>query len=788
LLFSAGGCAALTYEIVWLQLLQLVIGASGVSIGLLLAAFMGGMSLGSFLLPRVVPRRFHPLRIYALLELGVGIFGVFLLFAMPSIGTFYSVRPASGSVDIFERALIAGVCLLPPTVLMGATLPCVARWLKATPDGVRWLGFFYGGNTVGAVLGCLLTGFYLLRFYDTAIATYVAAAINTGVAFIAFGLTVGKVSHRACFVDSDENTRPLALKHTASLPTAPAMHVAIALSGAAALGAEVVWTRILSLIYGPTVYTFSIILAVFLLGLGIGSSVGAYIGDKLRSTRLAFGACQFLLACGIAWAAFVMTRVLPVWPVGPTLATSPWTTFETDFLRTVVAVLPPAFLWGASFPLALAASSSPDRDPDWVVAAVYAWNTIGAIIGALCFSIGLIPSIGTQQAQRVLIAISAAAGILALWAGRRRLTFVPLCAGAILLAWIVPPVQPAVVAYGRQLPFQRTVPKILYVGEGINASVAVTDWNDSVRNFHVSGKVEASTDPVDMRLERMLGHISALFHPRPKSVLVVGFGAGVTAGSFVLYPDVERLVICEIEPLIPKVVSTYFEKENYSVLKDPRTHVVYDDARHYIRMTGEKFDVITSDPIHPWVKGAATLYTQEYFELAKDHLNPGGVITQWVPLYETTSSVVKSEIATFFKVFPDGTVWGNDIDGKGYDIILLARNGPMTIDGDALRERLHRPDHALAAHSLDDAVGNEIDLLATYAGRRRDLDPWLVDAEINRDRNLRLQYLAGLSPSFYIAGDIYKEILSFRQFPDDLFRGSESLIDLVRYRLGRNAE
>jgi spermidine synthase len=157
----------------------------------------------------------------------------------------------------------------------------------------------------------------------------------------------------------------------------------------------------------------------------------------------------------------------------------------------------------------------------------------------------------------------------------------------------------------------------LYVGEGMNASVAVTKLANGVRNFHISGKVEASTDTADMRMQRMLGHLPALLHPGPRSVLVVGCGAGVTAGSFAVYPSVERIVVCEIEPLIPRVVAQYFAKQNHDVLKDHRTQVIYDDARHYLLTTREHFDIITSDPTHPWVKGAATLYTKEYFELCK---------------------------------------------------------------------------------------------------------------------------------------------------------------------------
>jgi len=200
------------------------------------------------------------------------------------------------------------------------------------------------------------------------------------------------------------------------------------------------------------------------------------------------------------------------------------------------------------------------------------------------------------------------------------------------LIWGVAPIPAGTVGYGRSAPTSYPLPKFRYIGEGMNSTVAVSEAPNGMRTFHVAGKVEATTAAVDMRLQAMLAEIPALLHRQPRSVLVVGFGAGVTAGSFLAYPDMQRIVICEIEPLIPKVVSHYFAAENHHVLDDPRTQVIYDDARHFILTTHEKFDIITSDPIHPWVKGAATLYTKEYFELVRRHLNPGGLVTQWVPL------------------------------------------------------------------------------------------------------------------------------------------------------------
>src|SRR5262249_26925410 len=246
------------------------------------------------------------------------------------------------------------------------------------------------------------------------------------------------------------------------------------------------------------------------------------------------------------------------------------------------------------------------------------------------------------------------------------------------VATIVPPVPAELYAFGRRIMSPDFAAKTLYVGEGMNASIAVSEDENGARYFHVSGKVEAGSYPSDMRLQRMLGHLPALLDAKPQSVLVVGFGAGITAGTFVTYPGIEKIVICEIEPLIPRVVSTYFE-ENYKVAQDPRVEVVYDDARHYLATTREHFDIITSDPIHPWVKGAAPLYTTEYFELAKKHLNPGGMVSQWVPLYESGMEAVKSEFATFFSVFKNGTIWSNDVNGTGYDVVLLGNNGPATI-------------------------------------------------------------------------------------------------------------
>ena len=819
-LFMGSGCAALIYEVVWLQLLQLVIGSTAVSLGVLLGTFMGGMCVGSLLLPRLVSTRWHPLRVYAVLELGIGAVGLAVLFGLPYVEQVYTRYAGHGLPGILLRGAVAGVCLLPPTLLMGATLPAIARWVETSPLGVSWLGFFYGANIAGAVFGCLLAGFYLLRIYDTATATYVAVAINLTVAAIALALAAVPARYE---VPADPATLGSATRPSGAW----AVHLAIALSGMSALGAEVVWTRLLSLVLGGTVYTFSLILAVFLIGLGIGSSLGAFLARAAASPRVALGACQWLLTAAIAWTAVMISQSLPYLPIVPSLSSSPWYTFQLDLMRCLWVVLPPACLWGASFPLALAAVASRGQDAGRLVGGVYAANTIGAIAGALVFSLLLVPAIGTAGAERVLIELAAAAGLVAVTPLLRRARAVVRVGGvaalavavgvAGCLAWSVTPVPWAVVAFGRETPsmLSQVAPGIVkdvpdepgdpdifctYVGEGSNVSVAVTMSTDGVRSFHGAGKVQASTQAADMRLQRMLGHIPALVHKKPESVLVVACGAGITAGSFVPHPDVKRIVICDIEPLVPTIVTPMFGTENYHVVdgiarENPHTvngkqvEVVYDDGRHFLRTTHEKFDIITSDPIDPWVKGCAALNTVEYYRMCRDHLNPGGSVSLWVPLYETNLESTKSVIATFFQVFPNGIVWSNERDGMGYDAVLFGQVAPTVIDVDELQRRLDRPDHQLVKQSLrevgfgeglDWVVEEGIDLLATYAGQAPLLKEWSRGAQINTDRNLRLQYLAGMWLNTHMGHQTLSTIHAEYRFPDHTFIGSPERIGVLK--------
>jgi len=780
LLFAASGCSALIYEIVWYQMLQLAIGSTAVSLGVLLATFMGGLCVGSMGLPRLKLVEKNPLRVYAALELGIGICGMLALFVFPLIDRAYVAAVGYGLPGMLLRALIAAVCMLPATILMGASLPAIVRWVERTPRGVAWWGWLYGGNTVGAVIGCLAAGFYLLRIYDVAVATYAAVAINLVVAAVSY-LVGGQAAVQSSVAEPVvESGAESLIEPDASEPHWP-VYLAIALSGMGALGAEVVWTRLMGMMLGATVYVFSIILAVFLVGLAVGSAGGAWLLRSVRP-RVALGWCQILLALAIAWTAYAITQSLPYWPA--LVDTGPWKTLALDLGRCLYAILPPAILWGASFPFAFASVSESQEESGRLVGGVYAANTLGAIAGALLVSLALIPWIGTQQTQRLLVMLAwlSAAAVLAPYAWRKRDQFVGVMlaaslAFAALLAWQVHKIPGEVIAYGRRVSTAMGNSNILYTAEGRNSSVAISIGQDGSVEVDVNGHVEATTEPFDMKLQRMVGHLPALLHRDPKSVLGIGFGAGVSAGTFTRYPGIQKITVCEIEPRIPPTTTKYFGNENYRVMLDPRTRIVYDDARHYLRTTAEKYDIIASDPLDVFVKGTAGLYSKEYFETVLRHLNPGGMFTLYVPLYETDLPTIQSEVATFLEVFPHGTIWANTRNGDGYDMVFMGQAEPLKINLDEVHQRFARADYAPVAESLRDiGVNSPIDLLATYAGGRSDLSRWYQGAQINRDRDLRLQYLAGWGINAHMEDELYRQMMSYVRPPAGLFEGSPELV------------
>ena len=398
---------------------------------------------------------------------------------------------------------------------MGATLPAIARWVEATPEGVAWLGFFYGGNTAGAVIGSMLAGFYLLRVFDVSVATYAAVALNVLVAVARRWRSRRRrrTPRREAVAPGRRPRRSTRLRLRRHRP----------LGHDGARRRSDLDTACCHCCSAPRTYTFSLILAVFLFGLGIGSSAGSAVAARLARPRIALGWCQVALCVCMAWSAYTLTQSLPYWPLNPSATTNLSINFQVDVVRALFAVLPAAILWGASFPLALAAVAARGQDPARLVGGVYAANTVGAIVGSLGASLVLVAWIGTQHAQQVLMVIAAIGGALLLLgpanesAEKSWWPTITACVAILLVAVLVRSVQaiPAVmIAYGRYANMRvNDAAQYIYVGEGMTASVAVSKLSDGVLNYHNAGKVQASSEPQDMRLQRMLGHMTTLDSP-----------------------------------------------------------------------------------------------------------------------------------------------------------------------------------------------------------------------------------------------------------------------------------
>jgi len=784
LLFAGSGCSALIYEVVWYQALQLAIGSTSVSLGVLLATFMGGLCIGSTVFPRLNLTKNHPLRIYAFIELAIAGFAILVQFAMPSISQVYWAGAASGLGGMLLRGVVAAVCMLPPTILMGASLPSIVRWLEASPRAVAWWGWLYGGNTAGAVIGCLLAGFWLLRDYNTTAGTLFAAAINVIVAVVSLSLASSTPHAIPVSGPAPAAEAPVAAEAAPSAQSRWPVYLTIALSGAVALGAEVVWTRLLGYLLLATVYVFAIILAVFLTGLAVGTAGGSWLLRKVNP-RNALGWCQILLIFGFAWTAYTIVNTfhLPFWNDDVLTTMDGWHMYWLDLKLVAIAIFPATLFWGASFPLACAAISEPGQDSGKTAGSIYAANTLGGIVGALLVSLVLIPGIGTQNSQRVLLLVSACSGLLLLAPGAKRamgaVAVAASVGAAVLLAINIQPTPGELIAYGRFMGRNAGQSEILYTKEGRNSSVAISRWNNGAIYVNVNGHVEATTEIFDMKLQRMVGHLAAMLHPNPKSVLGIGFGAGVSAGSFTRYPGIEHITVCEIEPVIPPASTMFFAPQNYAVKNNPKTRIIYDDARHYLMTTNDKYDIIASDPLDVFVKGTAALYSVEYYESVKRHLNPGGIFTLYVPLYETDEPTFKSELATFFKAFPNGSVWSNTRDGLGYDMVFMGQLDPLHVDLDKAQEKYDRDEHATVRQSLHE-IGIESvgDLFSTFTGTAADLQPWVAGVPLNTDSNLRLSYLAGWGINADLADYLYRQMLRYRR-PPAVFSGSPQHVSAV---------
>jgi spermidine synthase len=659
----ANGYVALIYLAVWFQLLELRLGSSSITDALLIGTSLAGMCLGCGLFARAIPPKRNPVRVFGLLHLGIAFAGLVALYGMTA---------AAG---------ISGVVwLLPPVVMLGAAFAAMA------PVDAG----FYSAKLAGAAAGTLAANFYLLPSYDAPTAIFVAAVLNVLAACAAFALPA---------TAPDEN------KITFHLTQTWRLYITLALAGMASAGALVIWSRQLSLLFGATVYSSSISIAVFFIGLAIGSAASVVLVRTLGKSVVLLPTCQLLICGAIAWAAFALAKSLPYWAINPSITRNAWINFQFDMFRAMWVMLPAACLWGAIFSMVLAGTRNLGSAP-------HAVNLAGAIAGLAFFWIG------SHHAQQVLILISAAAVVVVvpMWSRQARWAVIVGGGCAVLLAWKVPAVPDDFIAFGRFVPQHARSATVLYAAEGRNAAVAVT------RDIGGSLTLQRAGESHDIHLERVLGDVTASTPSHPESFLILGLGAGVAAGAIAITPSARRIVIIEGEPLVPKVASQYFGEENHDVIHNPKVEIRIEDGRRYLSRTSEKFDGIILDAPPPWMRGAAALYTQEFLALMKVHLNPGGVVGILVPLYENSEEGIKSEFATFFDVFPDGAVYIDTTGRLGYQAVLFSTK------------------------------------VRDHAGVRLDFTAWLQGAVINRDRDLRLQYLAARGLNLFVSEAIYRRM------------------------------
>jgi spermidine synthase len=704
-LFFCSGATGLVYQLLWVRMLYQAFGSTIQSVTTVVAAYMGGLGLGAWLLGRYADRHPRPAALYGWLELAIGAFGV----ASPLVlGLAHRVwvalasgMPAGSGASIATRFGLAALVLFIPTTLMGGTLPVLTR---AFTGGDREalkpeLGKLYGLNTLGAVAGTALAGLWLIEHVGIRHSLWLTAMLN-----VMLGAAAVWLARRFPPVMTDSREVPPVAG--AGVPEA-VRRAALFLLGATAFAGlldEIAWTRVIILAIGSSTYAFTIILAVFLLGIGIGSAlVARRSGTAPLGAAATAALAQGITAIGavllIAFLNRLPAYVISVFHIQGLGASGRLLHMA---LAVVAFVLPPAIGMGMTFPLLtdlVAAREGGGRAAD--VGRAYALNTAGSILGAVLTGFVLLTLLGSDRTLRLGIVINAVAALgLALLTARgvregsqdHRRFRVPLMtgtvlatialAGALLLPrWSTEVMDVAPAIYGRDLRTVEDANRFLnHMGsrqlafrEGLNATVSVWESQEG-RALGINGKIDAS-DYGDMDTQLLLGLTPAAARPGATSAFVIGFGSGTTAGTLARLPGMRRVRVAEIEPAV-LAMGNLFRHVNGNALAQRTVSAVVDDARSALQLEPERFDIIASEPSNPWVAGVATLYTPEFLRQAKARLNPGGVFSQWVQLYQLPIPVVASIVANVRSVFPHVEVWM----ASPHDILLLGSDQPLSFD------------------------------------------------------------------------------------------------------------
>jgi spermidine synthase len=760
--FVLSGATGLIYEVLWVRMLGLVFGATTLAISTVLAAFMGGLALGSLLAGRIGYRIKRPIRWYGLFEVGIAVYAL----AIPSLFAFVDYLYAAlwqhfhPSFFVFSllRFMLTSLILLVPTTLMGATLPLLAAaLLKSQILDTTSITKLYTRNLLGAICGCIATGFVLLPMLGMRAISYVASAINLLIGIVALVAD----SRAAVVLPTTHNEKrvnePIAPAADNSSGTNDAKFwlFCALISGFVTFSTQVAWTRMLTMIIGSSTYAFSITVALFLLGLSAGAFVIARrsVNAKLRPTVLTV---ELLTALSLLLSLFMVNRIPGILlAIGLGFKINSWGgLLALQILSVALLILLPAFLMGTVMPLVLVWTGK--RSGNNSISAVgrsYALNTVGAIAGAFLAGFVLIPKINTRftilfaaalcvlvaglafEPKRDLSRAGAAAAtvalIVALFVVAPRMRLDNLSLGAYdSLVRIIAKSRGTVADSAAE----QTGPgehRLLMYEEGPTSTVSVRrDWDAT--SMAINGRTNAS-DREDMPTQIMLGQLPLLVAPNNRNALIVGFASGVTAGSMLQSP-IETVECLELEPATING-SRFFEHVNNRPLNDPRLHLIIEDARTYLRVTPQRYDMIVSEPSHPWVPGVANLFTKEFFTLGRERLSEGGVFVQWVQIYQLSTESLRSVLATFQSVFPHVQVFRVEGATKGKDLLLVGSKAPLTLDRIAARMTDSRTAQELARVNIK----TEGDVRAWYVCDESRLGPAVAGAVINTDDNMHVE-------------------------------------------------
>lgn len=739
--FFVSGAAGLAYEVLWSRHLALMFGANAEAVGLVLAVFMSGLGLGSRAFGGLADRVRTPLRLYAGLEAGIGLFALVtgpllagVSRAFPVLAAAFGGGPAAAAA---AKAILAAAVLFPPAFLMGGTLPALARALaEGEARAPRVVSLLYAVNLAGAVLGAAATGFWLVEQAGLAVTMCLAAAADLAVA--AAALAVSRRLERGSPAPSLAVAPPEPLAPLARA----ALFAGLFASGAVFMLDEVVFTRLLSLAFGVSSYSFTLVLTLCLLGLGIGGFAASARAARGPVGLESFGRVQLAAAALLGFAmaavplvsrALVLARQVPGLGFGPTLA-----------LKAALAaalLLPLAAVAGAGMPLLLAFVAGRPGGIGTSVGRAALVNTLGTLAGSLAAGFVLVTVLGSQATLRLGALGSLGAGLLALAAARGRLgAATTAAAGALALGILVVPPWPDWVflrsdTYPRSAPaathleFEQRLrvsnAERLFFEEGRNATVAVLR-GARARTLLSNGHPEAS-DTGDMGTQVGVAIIPLVLHPAPREVLVVGFASGVTADAAARGPGVERVDVAELETAMFRAAER-FADVNHGVVTNPKVRLHPVDARSLIAAGGARWDVILSEPSNLWRVGVSNLFTADFYAAARGALKPGGVFAQWLQLYGLKWETLRTVLATLSRSFPHAEVWWVD----GGDIVLLGSEAPIV----ASRERAE----AILAGTYRDDLRNYLatpepsGFWARYLLGRADLDALVAGAgRVNTD-------------------------------------------------------